>query len=192
VNLDDQWICVDTDTYSGDPILLVKTLESEILDNNISTGARLCRLWIRFITYHYDKQNYTISELANDFKVGLPTAKQWLNELISAGAIGELYRPWMDGKESDSGQVYFIQSINGGPIKIGTAIDAEHRLAEFQTASCDQLQIIALIPTGGYKLESALHAEFSKFRIRGEWFSPSDELIKFINTIQPGKYLPDQ
>jgi hypothetical protein len=73
---------------------------------------------------------------------------------------------------SDTGVVYFIQAVNGGPIKIGTAIDPKKRLASLQLSCPFRLKILATRP-GGERLERSLHRRFAAYRLHGEWFEPN-------------------
>lgn len=75
--------------------------------------------------------------------------------------------------------IYFIQRGTTGPIKIGISADVGSRLAALQTASHEPLTVIGTM-RGSYKLESSLHQLFSRFRIRGEWFSPAEEILTYI------------
>jgi hypothetical protein len=73
---------------------------------------------------------------------------------------------------------YFIQSENGGNIKIGrTSQDPLKRLANLQTGSPTKLRIVGLIK--GDK-EEELHKRFDQYRVHGEWFSASDCLLDYI------------
>ncbi len=73
--------------------------------------------------------------------------------------------------------VYFIQSGDAGPIKIGLAWDAHKRLAALQTGHPEELRLLGTIP-GNAEVERRLHDRFSHCRIRGEWFAPDPELIR--------------
>jgi hypothetical protein len=73
--------------------------------------------------------------------------------------------------------VYFIQAIDGGPIKIGTAKDPSARLLSLQTGSHHTLVIRKVIP-GGAGREAELHSRFRDQRVRGEWFTPSRTLCR--------------
>lgn len=66
--------------------------------------------------------------------------------------------------------VYFIQSVNGGPVKIGIAKSVSARLAVLQGAQPYALNIIATVPDGGREMEKKLHQRFADRRINGEWF----------------------
>ena len=79
--------------------------------------------------------------------------------------------------------VYFIQSVNGGPIKIGTAKRPDRRLFFLQTANPYPLIIIG-VAAGGRIAETTLHRRFGASRIgSSEWFEPTDDLIALIGTL---------
>ncbi len=68
---------------------------------------------------------------------------------------------------------YFIQAVDGGPIKIGTARDVSARLAELQVANPNELVILGTTPLP----EASVHRRFAHLRIRGEWFTASASLL---------------
>jgi integrase len=73
---------------------------------------------------------------------------------------------------------YFIQSLDGGLIKIGyTEQEPETRLMNLQTGSPQKLQIIGL--TVGNR-ERELHSIFKHLWSHGEWFHPANELLDYI------------
>jgi hypothetical protein len=59
--------------------------------------------------------------------------------------------------------VYFVQGIDGGPIKIGIAVDPDERLRELS----------------GQAKEAEIHARFRHERLWGEWFEPEFEVVEF-------------
>lgn len=65
--------------------------------------------------------------------------------------------------------VYFIQEADGGPIKIGTAINLGKRLGGLQIGNHRELRLLVAVPCL-YSLESFLHKRFAAGRLRGEWF----------------------
>jgi hypothetical protein len=75
--------------------------------------------------------------------------------------------------------VYFVQQGRDGPIKIGIADDPDLRLGQLQCGNPRLLYIRATEP-GGVRLERALHKQFAHARMQGEWFEPSDDLLKRI------------
>jgi hypothetical protein len=74
--------------------------------------------------------------------------------------------------------IYFIQSVVGGPIKIGTAYDIQGRLQQHQTGSPFLLQVIKTIENVPRKTERELHRRFDAYRLHGEWFK--DEILNLI------------
>jgi hypothetical protein len=79
--------------------------------------------------------------------------------------------------------VYFIESTGNGRIKIGfTTGDVETRRRALQTGSPEPLRVLAMIQ-GDEKLERRLHVRFAADRIVGEWFTPSDALVSFVDGI---------
>lgn len=85
--------------------------------------------------------------------------------------------------------IYFIQAVQGGPIKIGhTADRIRTRLTDIQRMCPIPLQIIGVID-GDEELESTLHFHFREYRLHGEWFEPVNSLLNLIQ--QEGQGYPD-
>lgn len=78
--------------------------------------------------------------------------------------------------------VYFIQSGENGPIKIGVARNIEKRIEDLQIGNPCELHLLCTMPCDSknhaFFRERQLHKIFSKQRIRGEWFENN---IKFKN-----------
>lgn len=91
------------------------------------------------------------------------------------------------GLRSDQ-KVYFIQAGSDGPIKIGCARDVIKRRGQLQISHPSALRILLTIP-GNQALEAELHVKFAAAHVRGEWFSPTAELLAFIEAEQ-AKYRP--
>ena len=66
-------------------------------------------------------------------------------------------------------QVYFVWAMWTANFKIGTSIHPG-RIRDLQTASPVPLKLLGLMD-GGLKEERQLHAEYSPYRIHGEWFN---------------------
>lgn len=79
--------------------------------------------------------------------------------------------------------VYFVQGVEGGPIKIGWSKDPATRLSQLQTGNPSQLRILVTTP-GAPALEQQLHALFAAHRRAGEWFDPAPELLTLIKFLQ--------
>lgn len=80
--------------------------------------------------------------------------------------------------------VYFIQAVDGGPIKIGSSGNPDMRLSDLQVANPKVLRILATMP-GGTPQEWALHEQFKKYRVQGEWFTPAPEIMALIKYHSP-------
>lgn len=77
--------------------------------------------------------------------------------------------------------IYFVQPIDGGPIKIGTTIRLTERFGQLEKDWGAPLKILAVMD-GRFSTENELHRQFNHLRLRGEWFSPSEELLSFIES----------
>ena len=69
--------------------------------------------------------------------------------------------------------VYFIQSVYGGLVKIGSAKDVNKRLKILQTGSPVPLVIIKIYKDVDSSFEYELHNQFKQYRKYGEWFDES-------------------
>lgn len=76
--------------------------------------------------------------------------------------------------------VYFVQSVDGGLIKIGIASNVAARLSGMQTGSPVKLRVIGVIPDARSTVEAELHERFATARRHGEWFEPTPELLAYI------------
>lgn len=72
--------------------------------------------------------------------------------------------------------IYFIRSGDTGPIKIGLAKDVRRRLSGLQTGHPERLHLLHLFD-GGAVEERALHSRFKEHRIKGEWFTATQEIL---------------
>jgi hypothetical protein len=74
----------------------------------------------------------------------------------------------------DAPRVYFIQGVQGGPIKIGyTRSPGSSRLSMLQTGNPHELRVTREI-AGDRDLERFLHNRFAHCRVIGEWFASTD------------------
>ena len=82
--------------------------------------------------------------------------------------------------------IYFIQSGDGGPIKIGWTGGLGLRLWALQVGNPEQLRVLASYAAGRDE-ELRLHDRFRHLHIRGEWHHPGLDLLAFISTIAGGE-----
>ena len=74
--------------------------------------------------------------------------------------------------------IYFIQMGADGPVKIGHSTAPARRLSSLQTGCPVQLRLLS-VTDGDEAAERATHERFAGLRIRGEWFSPGDDLLGY-------------
>ena len=104
----------------------------------------------------------------------------------SANMDAELTRPDSASvlKGRPTGVIYFVKSWNA--IKIGFSTDIKTRLAQLQTGSPFEIELLGFF-AGTEQDEVETLGRFSPLRIRGEWFYPHPELIAFINKMKRKK-----
>lgn len=77
--------------------------------------------------------------------------------------------------------IYFVRNGFDGEIKIGVTTNLKKRLETIQIYCPNEAVLLATL-NGDSKKERELHALFSDFRKRGEWFFPSNKLLNYIRT----------
>jgi hypothetical protein len=82
------------------------------------------------------------------------------------------------------GWTYFIQGVDGGPIKIGSTVKPpEERIATLQCGSPVLLRYIGLVP--GIHKERKVQEFFAEYRLHGEWFDENAPgLLDLIKTLR--------
>lgn len=85
--------------------------------------------------------------------------------------------------------VYLITARQVALVKIGCAYDPFLRLERLQTASPVELRLEALLK-GSHSEERAIHKLFAEERVRGEWFTITEEIERVIAANPAPKRLP--
>lgn len=80
--------------------------------------------------------------------------------------------------------LYAIQAGENGPIKIGSSANPHVRRREFQTGHYEVLYLIAVDVTRGRDHEKELQHELREYSLRGEWFTPSPEVLEVVKSMQ--------
>jgi hypothetical protein len=79
--------------------------------------------------------------------------------------------------------IYFLQSLDGGPVKIGTTDNLELRRKQLEARYGQSLALLATLP-GGVDEEKVLHRRFAHIRFGAtEQFIPTAELYEFIGHV---------
>ena len=79
--------------------------------------------------------------------------------------------------------VYFVQRAKDNAIKIGHTDCFQNRVRRLKSELQMPVDVLCIID-GGRPIEKALHAQFSKTRIDGEWFLPENDLTMYINNLK--------
>jgi hypothetical protein len=106
----------------------------------------------------------------------------------------ESIRDWGDGLFSDPDRIdelerhvlgekpgtvtYFIQSEADGRIKIGVTTDFVSRFRGLVMSSPSALKVLGVVQGD---IESMCHVMLRKWRLHGEWFQPSPEVLEFVH-----------
>jgi len=75
--------------------------------------------------------------------------------------------------------IYFVRVVGHEPIKIGFSEDVSRRLAAFRTHHWGNVEVLLVMP-GLRDDEKAIHQRFEPHRIRGEWFMPAPDVVRFV------------
>jgi hypothetical protein len=76
--------------------------------------------------------------------------------------------------------IYFMQSVDGGPIKIGCSTDVDRRRCQLEATYGTPLAVLGTME-GGPEDEARIHARFSHLRLgKTEQFRPAPDLLAFV------------
>ena len=82
-------------------------------------------------------------------------------------------------------EVYFIEEVESGMVKIGYAAGSKGRLFRLQVGNPRELRLRATVSSAkAPEIERHLHALFAASRVRGEWFAPSPELNRYMRCLR--------
>jgi hypothetical protein len=112
------------------------------------------------------------------------TSLQEAKEVLAAFRLPDGARTHPPAPRRKTAWIYFIGGDTGA-IKIGAAIDPLRRLAGLQCGSPIELRILAQGP-GSPRDERILHERFAPFRLHGEWFERSPEILAEIDRLNGG------
>lgn len=87
---------------------------------------------------------------------------------------------------ADPCEVYAIRCTFTGRIKIGISRGVRVRLAELQTGSPTELEVLATMP-GDALDESVIHQSLAAHRLHGEWFAPHPEVDRAVEGLRRGR-----
>ena len=79
------------------------------------------------------------------------------------------------------GYVYFLRT-DAGMVKIGRSTDPMRRITELARMNSSEVSLIGLEDVAKVELsdlERVLHYQFADYRVRGEWFNESADLVRY-------------
>jgi len=88
--------------------------------------------------------------------------------------------------------LYFVRMIidsKTGPIKIGVSLNMKSRLVGIQNGNPYEIEVVCIVKNMGCQ-ESMLHAAYSNYRMKGEWFEVNDKLLGLISDIKEWQESP--
>lgn len=130
--------------------------------------------------YYVNGKQITRSTRCRDRAAAAATAARLEREANGVAVDPAEEATWFSAGASSF--VYFVQPVGGGPVKIGRTAVPSSRLARIQVGHPEKLQILCALP-GGAHMEKIIHGAFAKCRMQGEWFAPSDRLLKLISEL---------
>lgn len=89
---------------------------------------------------------------------------------------------------STRGYIYFLHAKEVRRIKIGFTTNLNARLRELKMGSPTELILFNYV-RGTFHLEQVLLGVFAKYRLHGEWFESSEDIIKFVEKLETGTFL---
>lgn len=89
-----------------------------------------------------------------------------------------------DQTNIEPGFIYLICAIGTDRYKLGMSKKPGQRLQQLQVGSSHELQLVLTIPTGDMsRLEQLLHKTFKRNRNRGEWFTLSENDVRYLRDL---------
>ncbi len=119
---------------------------------------------LKVIREYPDITDYKILEAIREYP-GITTDRYIAKNRKSVRHLRPKFKPY----------TYFIQDQQGR-VKIGTSVNVQTRLSAIQTCNADKLTLLTVLDED----EGDLHKKFDKYRIRGEWFTLSDEIREYL------------
>ncbi len=131
--------------------------------------------------------NWYVKGVFSGKNIFLSTRTNSLRKAITV--LEEVKKDCLEEYRGKKRRIYFIQS-GDGPIKIGFSTNIELRLSAIRNWHPYKLTILKLLD-GDYEDEHAIHKKFKHVKLTGEWYNPSEDLLKFIQEVND-KNLSDQ
>lgn len=119
-------------------------------------------------------EDYSKKPLRADMMKYLPFLQPPAHFRLQPRHCDPIVRPWQIAERKHkapiSRDIYIIQAVIGGPVKIGVSVYPPARLEQLQVGCPFPLRIIKSFPATKTVTEKGLHARFAAYRLHGEWF----------------------
>ncbi len=106
--------------------------------------------------------------------------------------VNEVLQEARSTAHPERGYIYFIRHPGREEIKIGFAMNVQHRMSQLRSAMPHGIEVLLVI-SGTLEDEAGLHRRFTGNRIssQNEWFKPTSELLDYIKQeIETGRGVP--
>ena len=155
----------------------VQSMDSETW-GHISLAAELAYQSDPDFSVWFTLTFYGISPI-NDKCLDIGSYKEWKEKVF----------PWINdpsNQKEKKGTVYFILNNTRNLLKIGftSGRSCHSRLSAFQSGAVGETFSILGEIRGTLSTESAFHTFLSDYRFKGEWFYYTDEVKKFVESIE--------
>jgi hypothetical protein len=89
--------------------------------------------------------------------------------------------------------VYFVRNKLTGNIKVGlTFSPVPERVRRLQTGCDGELEVLHVVDGWGRDEEAFIHRYLRQQNVRGEWFQPSGDLLRWIDLLKAERELSDE
>jgi hypothetical protein len=112
---------------------------------------------------------------------GIADMKPLYEAILGSCCAARISENEVNRKREDIASVYFIRRADG-LVKIGYSHNPRLRASQLRQQHQCEMEILATT-LGARCKEKELHRRFSKYRVHGEWFSPSEELMRFVSEV---------
>lgn len=114
----------------------------------------------------------------------------FIAEARSSGAprIAEVSRSAMTRYAKSFTNIYFVICKATGAVKIGRADNVKNRLSSLQISTPNELAVLGYFRAPAV-FEGVLHTIFASSRLRGEWFSITDDLLDLVEAGNDRNYI---
>jgi len=172
--------CIEDSQYIKEKVIQYQKSKNKMtidkFKDRITVDAKeYCKIYKNKFIIEYEKNNlnkstYGVSIMYLEKDIVL--LKEYINELE------DIIESTSKKKEKSLKQTYLIKNKRNNLYKIGRSNNPKNREKTLQSEE----PLIEMIKTWDEDIESKLHLEYKKYRVRGEWFNLSKIQVRYICT----------